>query len=366
MVPDGYGPASVTLARVYGNKDRLNIDKYLVGTAKTYSANSWVTDSAAGATAYASCIKTFNKGTGVDVNGEPVITTVEAAKAKGYKVGVVVTSRTTHATPAAFTSHVIDRNNEVEIAAQQITKGVDILLGGGRDFYLPTSKGGKRTDGKDIIEIAQNQYKYNYINTTQQFRAGFKLPILGLFNGDHLNYEIDNQGKNELTLSEMVSKVIKILDEESQKDSNCPGFFLLIEGSRIDHALHENDPSTSALEALEFDKTFGIVAEFAEKSPRTSVVSIADHETGGLTLGRPYNYGAPNSTMFDWFPDELKSQKASSDRLYGILRTGVSIKDAILEYHGAQATDADIQLINSTLWNDKERYSTLNYIGRPM
>lgn len=366
MIPDGYGPAAVTLARVYGNKDALSIDKYLVGTARTYSSNSWVTDSAAGATAYASCIKTFNKGTGVDSNGQPVITTIEAAKARGFKIGVVVTSRTTHATPAAFTSHVTDRNNEQEIASQQITKGVDILLGGGRNFYLPISKGGKRTDGKDIIEIAQTQYKYNYINTTQQFRNGFKLPVLGLFNSDHLNYEIDQTGKDEITLSEMVTKTIQILEEESQKDSNCPGFFLMIEGSRIDHALHDNDPSTAALEALEYDKTWQVVADYAEKTPRTSVVSVADHETGGLTLGRPYNYGAPNSSMFDWFPENLKTQKASSEFVYYLLIAGQPINETIIKYYGVQPTLDEILAINSTIWDPKDRYTAINNIGRPM
>jgi len=159
---------------------------------------------------------------------------------------------------------------------------------------------------------------------------------------------------------------LKILDFESQNDPNSPGFFIMVEGSRIDHALHDNDPSTAAREALEYDKTWKIVQDFVSNSPRTSVVSVADHETGGLTLGRPYNYGAANSSMFDWFPENLLPASASSDYIYNLLRGGASISDTILQYHDVLPTPMDIQNINNTLSSTQDRYTCINNIGRPI
>jgi len=127
MISDGFGPASETFAcsisQLQNGGDwntQLPLDKHLVGSIRTRSADSLVTDSAASATAYSCSVKSRNSFIGVDNDQKPCGTVLEAAKAKGYNVALVTTSRVTHATPASYSAHVNDRDNENEIASQQL------------------------------------------------------------------------------------------------------------------------------------------------------------------------------------------------------------------------------------------------------
>lgn len=131
MISDGCGPASYSFARQMTGT-ALNIDQMLVGTVQTSSSDSLITDSAAGATAYSCALRTYNGAIAVDPSGKPCGTWLEAAKAKGMRTGLVATSRITHATPASFSAHVVDRDMEYYIAQQQITvTKPDLMFGGG-------------------------------------------------------------------------------------------------------------------------------------------------------------------------------------------------------------------------------------------
>ena len=156
MIPDGCGPASIVLGRMCAGRP-LALDSILVGASETSSTSSRVTDSAAGATAYASGIKTGNAMLGLDPEERPVGTLLEAAQARGMRTGMVVTCRLTHATPAAFASHVPDRGAEDSIAVQELEHGVDLLLGGGRANFLPAGAGGGRRDGRDLLGEARRR-----------------------------------------------------------------------------------------------------------------------------------------------------------------------------------------------------------------
>jgi alkaline phosphatase len=144
MISDGFGPASETFARnvaQYTNRSNtLSLDSILIGSSRTRSGSSFVTDSAAGATAFACGIKTYNGGISVDMKSRPCGTVLEAAKMKGLLTGLVATSRISHATPATFAAHVGLRDDEAEIALQLVgnhTLGrvTDLLLGGGK-WYI--------------------------------------------------------------------------------------------------------------------------------------------------------------------------------------------------------------------------------------
>ena len=145
MIPDGCGAASLNLGRMVAGH-ALALDGILVGACATSSADALITDSAAGVTAYASGVRTKNRVLGLDQDMRPVATILEGAKARGMSTGLVATSRITHATPAGFAAHVPERNNEDQIAAQELEHKVDVLLGGGRRFFLPSASGGSRTD----------------------------------------------------------------------------------------------------------------------------------------------------------------------------------------------------------------------------
>ena len=305
MVTDGMGPASLSLTRSYRQHveglpidDILTLDEHLIGSSRTRSSSSLVTDSAAGATAFSCGKKSYNGAISVLPSGDPCGTVLEAAKRAGYMTGLVVTTRITDATPATFASHVHVREEEDSIARQLIGEThplghvVDLMLGGGRCFFLPNSTSSScRADDIDVTATAQDN-GYTYISTREEFDAleagnAANLPLLGLFADHDIPFEIDRRTANETypSLDEMARTALNALSIATQNSDK--GFFLLIEGSRIDHAGHENDPAAQVHEVLAYDKTFTSVLEYLDKSNIEGVaVSTSDHETGGLSVAR--------------------------------------------------------------------------------
>lgn len=273
MVADGFGPAQYTLARLAASGQKLALDGLLVGAISTSSSDSIVTDSAAGATAYSCGMKTFNKGVAVQPNGKACATLLEAAKHAKMRTGLVVTSEVTHATPAAFATHVMDRDNYGFIAQQLLDQRVDVTFGGGAQIF----------EHFDLYGVAEAHYKL--ITTEEELETEtLTLPVMGLFAPSHLDYSIDNNTAQP-TLSQMVEKALPLLSKDNSK-----GFFLMVEGSRIDHACHANDVAAAVQEILAFDKAVQVVTEFAESNENTLVVIVADHETGGLSIGKNGQY----------------------------------------------------------------------------
>ena len=306
MVSDGMGPASLSLTRSFrqfqGNlsiDDVLELDQHFIGSSRTRSSNSLVTDSAAGATAFSCGQKSYNGAISVLPDYTPCGTVLEAAKRAGYMTGLVVTTSITDATPACFASHVNLRSEEDLIAQQEVGDNplgrvLDLMLGGGRCHFLPnTSNGSCREDDRDIVDLARKKYGWNYIDSRKEFddisnrKGAFKLPLMGLFADTDIPFEIDRRGMTDVypSLDEMAQVALRAL-EEATKDSE-KGFFLMIEGSRIDHAGHINDPAAQVHEVLAYDKAFTSVIKFLETSDDNGVlVATSDHETGGLSTAR--------------------------------------------------------------------------------
>lgn len=302
MVSDGMGPATLSLTRSYRQLvegleygDTLTLDKHFWGASRTRSSNRLVTDSAAGATAFSCGEKSYNGAISTLPDFSPCGSVLEAAKKAGYHTGLVVTTDITDATPACFASHVNLREQEDEIALQEIGEGalgrvVDLMLGGGRCHFLPnTTEGSCRADDVNVAKIGQDKHGWTYFDD----RAGFdslsagenvSLPMLGLFAGTDVPFEIDRRNMADVypSLSEMATTALRALELATQDSEK--GFFLMIEGSRIDHAGHINDPAAQVREVLEYDKTFKAVLDFLENS-RTEglLVATSDHETGGLS-----------------------------------------------------------------------------------
>ncbi|KAF8455853.1 alkaline-phosphatase-like protein [Terfezia claveryi] len=344
MVRDaGMGPTSLHVTRSWRQymndlpyDKTLFLDKHIIGTSRTRSSNSLVTDSAAGATAFSCGKKSYNGAISVLPDNSPCGTVLEAAKKAGYKTGLVVTTRITDATPACFSAHVNMRSEEDRIAEQQIGnyplgRVVDLMLGGGRCHFLPSSTpGGEscRNDDRDIIKEAQTKFGFSYVSN----RAGFdtlhkgknvSLPLLGLFARTDIPYEIDRKDKDYPALWEMAEAAITALSDAT-KDSE-QGFFIMVEGSRIDHAGHANDPVAQVREVLAYDKTFKKMVEWAEKSDvQTVVVSTSDHETGGLTAARQLHAEYPD---YLWYPSVLNNATHSGEYLATQLATFPQLDD---------------------------------------
>lgn len=331
MVTDGTGPSSINMARSYNQyinnlnfDDILTLDKYLIGQSRTMSSSSLITDSAAGATAFSCGLKSYNGAIGVDPMQRPCGTILEALKLKGYKTGMVVTTSLTDATPAAFSSHADFRSMQDLIANQQLglnaTLGemVDLMIGGGRCFFLPQSDAaGCRSDELNLVDFAKKQGWEVSVD-----RAGFdklglglnkdvKLPVLSLLAYYNIPYEIDRDEKVFPSLYEETVTALNILSRETEDSDE--GFFLMVEGSRIDHAGHHNDPHAQVREVLAYDKAFAEVIRFAQNSDvETYIVSTSDHETGGLDVGRQIG---PDYPDYVWYPEVLKNAKHSGEYL---------------------------------------------------
>lgn len=304
MVSDGMGPTSLSLTRSYMQfqngapySQQLVIDQHMIGQSRTRSSSSLVTDSAAGATAFSCGSKSYNGAISVTPDHEPCGTVLEAAKKAGYMTGLVVTTRITDATPACFAAHVNMRSEEDRIAEQMVGeyplgRVVDLMFGGGRCHFLPnTTDESCRADNKDIVKVAKKN-GYNYISDRKAFNnlkggRGLQFPMLGLFAETDIPYEIDRRNEDDVypSLHEMAEVALAALSEAT-KDSD-KGFFLMIEGSRIDHAGHHNDPAAQVHEVLAYDKAFSSVLKFLKDDSTEGVmVSTSDHETGGLATAR--------------------------------------------------------------------------------
>jgi alkaline phosphatase len=341
LVSDGMGPTSLEMTRSwrqfendFGYNNVLVLDEHLVGSSRTRSSNSLVTDSAAGATAFSCGMKSYNGAISILPNQTPCGTVMEAAKRAGYMTGLVVTTRLTDATPACFASHVTTREQEDLIAEQEIGtehplgRVVDLMIGGGRCHFVPnTTEGSCRQDSKDIVKDAMD-IGWHYVSD----RAGFdklergnnvKLPLLALVANTDIPYEIDRVNQNDVypSLLEMASTAVRALSLAT-KDSE-KGFFLMIEGSRIDHAGHDNDPASQVHEVLAFDKTFSAVAQFLENDDTPGVaISTSDHETGGLAAARQLSENAYPSYL--WYPSVLAKVSASAGQTARTLASYIS------------------------------------------
>ena len=291
MIADGFGPASATLGAAAKGAP-LALDGILTGLVETAATDSRVTDSAAGATAYACGIKTYNGAIAVDTLGRPCRTVLEAAEAAGLATGLVATSRVTHATPASFASHVASRSEEAEIARQLAASGVEVLFGGGRGYFADLAEG-MAADG---WAVATDRAGYDGLGA---------VPAAALLADSHLAYEIDRDETDQPSLADMTRKALELL--AASEDGRERGFFLMVEGSRIDHAGHANDPAAHVRDILAYDEAVAAALAWAAEDGATLVVSTADHETGGMTLAR--------DGVYAWDPAPLLAVEASFEAI---------------------------------------------------
>jgi len=325
LIGDGMGVATVTAARIFdgqypddgtarrsGEENSLSFEALPhVALVKTYNTDAQVSDSAGTASAMNTGVKTrigyinFAASQTAEDCGKPDTwprTIAEIAKVQGMTVGVVSTTRVTHATPAAVFAHVPNRNWEgadrafpaaerakgcKDIATQLVDfgPGLDVVLAGGTDQFLPTDKGGKRDDGKNLIEAWQARYPSgSYVSNASGFRAldvRSKAPVLGLFTPDHMSFETDRDKAKEPSLSEMSEFALRRLQASSPK-----GYYLMIEGGRIDHAHHGSNPYRALSETQQFSRAVETVLKTVNLDD-TLVLVTADHSHTLTIAGYP-------------------------------------------------------------------------------
>ncbi len=285
MIGDGMGPSQFGAAWLYSNRTlgkELRMVEVMKSGRTAYlvndTADAIVTESAAAATQIACGIKVPARAVGMGPDGKtPCKTVLELAKEKGVATGLVTTSGITDATPAAFAAHVPHRSDEASVAAQELQTGVDVLLGGRKQFFLPEAAGGKRKDGRNLLEEARRA-GYAVVGTAGELQQGNGAKVLGLFNMGNMAYEIDRAKTAEPSLADMAAKTLEVLAKSPK------GFFVMIEGGRIDHASHRNDAAATIRDTLAFDEAVGVALDFQRRNSDTLIIVTADHETGGMGI----------------------------------------------------------------------------------
>ena len=254
----------------------------VAGMATTFSASNSITDSAAGGTALATGSKTYNGAIGVNVDKETVMSVAERAKRSGKKVGVTTSVSVDHATPASFYAHRVNRSMYYEIAQDMLKADFDFYAGGG--FLRPD----KTFDGKEAPSIFPQieEAGYTLARGVDEYEVkcddADKMVLIQKEGADpaSLPYAIDRE-EGDLTLKQITESAIDFLTKDNNK-----GFFLMVEGGKIDWACHNNDVATAVQEVLDLDEAVKVAYEFYKQHPKeTLIVITADHETGGLGLG---------------------------------------------------------------------------------
>lgn len=267
LIGDGMGLAQV-YAGMVANGNSLALERCTyTGFSKTYSSSNFTTDSGAGGTALACGVKTKNGMIGMSPDSVAVESILQASSRHGLATGVVVACALTHATPASFVAHQVNRGMNDEIAADYLNTDIDVFIGGGRKYFE------KRVDNRNLTEeLKAKNYQMAY--TLDEVKAIKTGKLAGLLYDDQ-NPSMPERGT---MLPDATSAAIEILEH------NGKGFFLMVEGSQIDWACHDNNAEQEIKEMLDFDQTVGRALDYAKRTGNTLVVVTADHETGGLSI----------------------------------------------------------------------------------
>ena len=352
MIPDGTSIGVISAARWYkyynGGEATLNIDPYICGTVKTHSSNAPIGDSAPTTSAYMTGMPQQTGNVSiyppadpandlVEVDPamvyQPLATILEGAKIEKNKaVGLVVTCEFPHATPADCSAHYHKRSNYNVISSQMAYQNLDVMFGGGVSIITDDIK--NHFANKGITYLANDLNGFRNLSTGKAW---------ALFKDREMPYDLDRNPNEVPSIEEMTKKAIGIL---SQNDN---GFFLMVEGSKVDWAAHSNDAVGCITEYLAFDRAVGVALEFAKRDGNTAVIVLSDHGNSGFTLGRRDLRGYDRATMDQLFANVSKYKKtAEGIEIMLLQEKPENIKSVIKNYTGIDITEDEYaKLLNS-------------------
>jgi len=268
MIGDGMGTSQI-YAGMVANGNILQLERFsFVGFSKTTAYDDLITDSGAGATALSIGKKTYNGAIGVAGDTTIHETILESAKAAGKATGMVATCAITHATPASFAAHQPNRNLSEAIAEDIANAKVDLLIGGGLQYFE------ERKDGKNLV-AAMEESGTRVVRTEADLFGITSLPVAALLWDKHPKPK--HEGRNDILPRATYLALEKLAEDED-------GFFLMVEGSQIDWGGHDNNTDYIIQEMIDFDQAIGTAVDFAERNKETLVIVTADHETGGFAI----------------------------------------------------------------------------------
>lgn len=333
LIADGQSVNVTTLLRWYKGGSALAVDSMASGLVRTHNADTPIADSAPAGTALATGHKSHTGFIGVlpdeatlpgaTQNGEarrPVASILEAARLAGKSTGIIATSEIMHATPAAFTAHNPSRKAYDELSEQQVYQGLDVIMGGGYHYFTPAG----RKDGKDLAAEFK-KLGYQIARTKTEMNALSNGRVWGAFAEKDMAYHFD-RSPEEPSLAEMTSKALALLSQ------NNKGFFLMVEGSKVDWAAHANDPAGLISDSLAFDEAVQAALEFAKKDGNTAVIALTDHGNSGISIGDTSTSKGYDLVKLEEFIEPLKKAKLTAEGIARLIEAG-SNGIAMMEDH---------------------------------
>jgi alkaline phosphatase len=303
MIGDGMGVSQIT-AGMIKNNNRLNLERFpIVGLHKSYSSDNLITDSAAGATAFATGVKTYNGAIGVSPRKKVLKTILEECEEIGMATGMVSTSTIVHATPASFIAHQPSRKMYEEIAADFLKTEIDLFIGGGKKYFDR-----RETDERDLYKELEEK-GYHVSDYFKENMSAIKFDP----NKNFAYFTSDDDPLPVASGRDYLYGATRISTGFLKARSKEKGYFLMIEGAQIDWGGHANDANYIISEMLDFDKSIGAVLDWAEKDGETLVVVTADHETGGFSI----NLGTTQDTMVTEFTTDYHTAEMIPVFAYG-------------------------------------------------
>lgn len=352
MIPDGTSLATVSIARWLQwyqdpSKPKLNIDPYLCGTVRTHSSNAPIGDSAPttscymtgqpSRTGYVSTYPEQDKDndiypTEAERAFQPLTTVLEAGKIlQGKATGLVFTCEFPHATPADCSAHSYKRGRYDWIAPQMVHNELDVVIGGGVSILTEEME-------KELVANGYNVYR----NDLQEMRADKGEKMWALYGDKEMAYDLDRDPNQQPSIEEMTRKAI----EKLSKDPD--GFFLMVEGSKVDWAAHGNDPVGMATDFLAFDRACGAALEFARKNGETAVVILPDHGNSGISLGRRSCKGydkLSKDQLFHQFSLYKLTAEGFAKKVNSIPNS--EVQQMFSQYAGFELTDEEMNALNN-------------------
>jgi alkaline phosphatase len=352
MIPDGTSIGAVSVARWlqwFNNPDKpkLNIDPYICGTVRTHSSNAPIGDSAPTTSCYMTgypsrtgYVSTYPESdpendiypTDPSRAYQPLTTVLEAARMiHGKSTGLVFTCEFPHATPADCSAHSYNRNRYDWITSQMVHNSIDVVIGGGAGMLNPDFTAYLKAHGCSV-----------YNNDINGMRADKNNKMWALYNNNDMAYDINRNPDKEPSIEEMTRLAI------SRLSANPNGFFLMVEGSKVDWAAHANDPIGIATEFLAFDRACGAALDFAHENGETAVVILPDHGNSGISLGVEHCKGYDKLSKSQLF-GQLSKYKANAEGIANLLNTNpASEAQAIFRnYTGLELTDSELKSLNN-------------------
>lgn len=365
LIPDGMSTDGVTLARWYRGGKALHLDAMVSGLVRTYSADAAIADSAPAGTAMATGHKSHTGYVGVlpDANTmpglpalapedrkRPVASILEAAKLAGKATGLIATSEIMHATPADFSAHDPSRKNYDALSEQQVYQNIDVVLGAGSRFFEAANRG----DREDLLAVIKSRYQY--VTRPEDMKQVSSGKLWGMFSETALAYDMDRDPAAEPSLAEMTQKAIDLLSQHPD------GFFLMVEGSKIDWAAHANDAVGIISDVLAFDDAVGAALRFAAADGNTLVIAATDHGNSGITIGSAATTNNYDKLPLARFIAPLQKAQLTGEGLEKVLNADRSnVVEVMAEYFGiTDLSAAEIAAIKQA------KPGSVNYAVGPM